>query len=101
MTTALCKSNKDDFKYNIIFGRLFHDKPKITETSWGWAGPSSAEIEVENGGFLLVIKLINLMIWGLVINLINFAFLSGGKIKNNDQLSPAEALVEAELGNTL
>ena len=76
MTTALCKSNKDDFKYNIIFGRLFHDKPKITETSWGWAGPSSAEIEVENGGFLLVIKLINLMIWGLVINLINFGFLS-------------------------
>ena len=50
---------------------------KIQKTSWGWAGPSSAEIEVEveNGGFYLVIILINLMIWGLIINLINFAFL--------------------------
>ena len=61
------------------------------------------------------------MICGLVINLINFSFLSlaafghfdtfpdgwvgggwwvgGGKIKNKDQLSLAEARVEAELGN--
>ena len=61
-----------------------------------------------------VIKFITLVIWGLLIDLINFALLSlavfghfdtfpdgwvgGGKIKNKDHLSLAEAYVEAELG---
>jgi len=69
--------------------------------------------------FITEIKFISLMIWGLLIDLINFVFLclallghfdtfpdgwwvvGGGKIKDKDQLSLAEAWVEAELGNQL
>ena len=74
-------------------------------------------VDVKTGGFKLVIKLINLIICGLVINLIIFAFLrlvvfghfytfpdgwvGGKKIKNKDQLSLAGTEVEAELGKTL
>ena len=58
-------------------------------------------------------KVINLMIWSLLVKLINFALISlailshfdtstggwVGKSKNKDQLSPAKAETRTELGN--
>ena len=86
--------------YNWVFIKIrfahhprplrFVPKQQDEETSWGWTGLSSAKIGVEVG----------LENWGFFTWLIYYFSGVGGEIEDKVHLSPAEAEIGGELGNT-